>query len=448
MLTTLAVSLASILLQGPTAVPAGQHRDPGPVPGPYDFSGATGLLQAELGALNGNAAVLVRQGAREIYRFQAGSIDFDTQTRMASLTKSVSAGVILGLVEDGVLSLDEPVAESYPLLFPQPGIGVASVLDCWSMRHGIDSLLAYEHLPFYTHWQSVVQLGLEGFQVFPAGEQLGYDGAGMQISGHIAAERAGMSWEELSYQRMLEPLGMETTDYLQFAPNPCVPGGMRSTAFDVMRYADMILDEGLVGGQRVLQPESIERFFTNHTRGLPVQTTPFPPFHPDYPYGVDPDYAFGGWVLAEHPVSQHVEEIVGAGAWGSYVWIDRRRGLSAVLITDVPAGSQSSAGAALGLFSASRAAVEELQVQSLDASTIGPEVELTWTSPAGAKSVQIVGSREPILDVFDLRAALVLGTGQGGQLTVAPFPYYAATAAFGSLQNTALIPGENSIQGP
>ncbi|QDV04692.1 Beta-lactamase [Planctomycetes bacterium Poly30] len=441
----LAVAALSLLTQATVSLPSSPDRDPGRVPGPYDFRDATTLLEAELPKLSGNVAVLVRQNGREIYRFQRGTIDFDTQTRMASLTKSLSSGVILGAVEDGLLTLDERVGDAYPLLFPRPGIGDATVLDCWAMRHGIDAPLAYEHLPFFTHWQSVVQIGTNGFVLFPAGERLGYDGAGMQVTGYLAAQRAGLSWEALASQRILHPLGMNATDYLQFTPNPCVPGGARSTALDVMRFADMILDEGQFRGQPILQPASIERFFTNHTRGLPVEGSPFPAMHPDYPYGVDPDYGFGGWVLAEHPTSQHVEEIVGAGAWGSFVWMDRRRGLTAALITDVPAGSQASVRASLGLFTVARAAVEARQIEGLRAAASSAGVTLSWTPPAGARSVRVVGSQEPIRDVFDLRHADVLGTSRSGQLVVPPYPYYAATAALGSLHNSALIPGVNSI---
>lgn len=444
--TILALSLTSLLSQTSTSLGVGSDRGPVRTPSPYDLQDATALLESNLPNLSGRVAVLIRQDGREIYRFQSGSIDFDTQTRMASLTKSISGGVILGAIEDGWLALDDTVAAEFPVLFPSPGIGEATVLDCWSMRHGINAPQAYEHQPFYTHAQSVAQIGLNGFQAFPAGERLGYDGKGMQVTGYMAAVRSGLTWEELSAQRILDPLGMTATDYLQFSPNPCVPGGMRSTALDVMRFADMILGEGSYRGTEILTPASVERFFTNHTRRLPVEFSPFPPLHPDYPYGEDPDYAFGGWVLAENPTTGHVEEIVGAGAWGSFVWMDRRRGLTAVLITDVPAGSQNSVGTALGLFSIARDAVEERQVEDLNATSNGLEVTLFWTAPTGARGTRLFGSTEPIRDLFDLRAADRLGTTRNEELVVPTYPYYAATAILPGHPNSALVPGVNSIQ--
>ncbi len=446
MLHPLAFAAVSLLAQGTQSQPALPDRSPELAPSPYDFSAATALLESELPNLRQRVAVIVRQGGREIFRFQHGSIDFDTRTRMASVSKSISAGVMLSAIEDDLLSLDDPIGDSFPLLFQQPGIGDPTVLDCWSMRHGIDARFGYEHMALFTHWQSVVQIGRKGFELFPSGERLGYSGIGMQVSGYIAVERSGLAWEDLAEQRILGPLGMDTTDYLQFAPNPSVPGGMRSTALDAMNFAQMILDEGEFNGQAVLQPASIERFFTNHTRGLPVEESPFPSMHPDYPYGVRPDYGFGGWVLAEDPATQHVEEIIGAGAWGSYLWMDRRRDLTAVLVTDVPVGSQSSSAAALGLFTIARAAVEGRQVRDLTATASGAGVTLHWTPPTGSGAVRVVGSPTPILDVFDLRKAVHLGTSSTGQLSVPSHQYYAATATVERLHNSALIPGVNSIE--
>ena len=340
----------------------------------------------------------MRQGGRELFRFQAGSIDYGTRTRLASFTKTVSAGVVLDVVEDGLLGLDERLGDAYPQLFEQQGLGDPTVLDCWAMRHGIETPAEFHRDPAYTHAQSVFLIGTQGFELFPAGERLGYDGAGMQVVGLLATQRTGLDWETLARTRLFDPLEMASSDYGQFAPNPAVAGGLRSSAIETMAYAQMVLDGGVYRGQRLLEPTSIEELFTNRTRGLPVEISPFPETHPDYPYGVDPDYTFGGWALAENPASQHVEELVGAGAWGSFIWIDRRRGLTAVLITDIPPGTQRSIDAALGLFRIAREAVESEQVQSLQARTSGTRVTLSWQPPAGALSVRLFGSDEPIQD--------------------------------------------------
>ncbi len=415
---------------------------------PYDFSDADLLLNAGLPNLNGHVAAIVRQDGVDLYRFQAGDIGYDTRNRLASFTKTISAGVILALVDEGILSLSERLGDALPL-FENNGLGDPTLLDAWAMRHGIDSAVAYEHDPRFTLAESVTRIGLTGYLVFdPPATQLGYDGAGMQTVGRIAELRTGQAWQTVARTRILDRCNMPQTDYGQFDPNPSVPGGLRSTAEETIDYAQMIIDRGWCVGQRVLSDAAIEQLFFNATRDLPVHHTPWPASHPLYPYGTDPDYAFGAWVLAENPVTQHVEEIVGAGAWGSYIWIDRRRGLTAVLITDVPPGSQGSMGAALGLFDVARRQVEAAQAGSLLATPNGPQISLSWVPAPDSIGTRIYGATNPIRDVFDLRDATFLGEVSSQSTLVPRFDHYAVTAAFDSVENTALVPGGNSVAGP
>jgi CubicO group peptidase (beta-lactamase class C family) len=411
---------------------------------PYDFTAADVLLTNELPNLNNHVAVIVRQDGHELYRFQAGDIDYDTKNRLASFTKTISAGVILALRDEGLLTLDERWGDTL-LLFDSNGIGEPTILDAWAMRHGVDTPIPYERDARFTLAESVVRIGLTGGVYFEHGTQLGYDGLGMQTTGRIAEIRTNQAWGDIARSRIFDRCDMPDADYLQFDPNPAVAGGLRSSAEETMNFAQMILDNGWYAGERVLSAESIELMFTNNTRDLPVYVSPWPETHPLYPYGVDPDYAFGAWVLAENPDTQHVEEIVGAGAWGSYLWIDQRRGLTAVLITDVQPGSQSSMNAALGLCQIARQQVESAQAQSLVATREGPDVRLDWQPAQDSVGTRIYGAPWPIRDIYDLRAAAFLAEVDGDEALVNDFKYYAVTATFAELENTALIPGGNAL---
>ncbi len=418
---------------------------------PYDFSAADALLTGQLPNLNGNVTVLVRQNGRELYRFQAGSIDEDTRTRLASFTKTISAGVILSLIDDGTIDPDQSIGAALPQ-FATNGVGGATILDCWAMRHGVEPTQPYQRLPFFTLQQSVNLIAATATQVFPPATMLGYDGAGMQVTGQIASQRTGLDWESLARQRIFDPCDMPQADYQQFNPNPAVAGGLRSTARETMNYAKMVLDQGVYNGARVLSEQSIERMFVNNTQGLPVYATPWPSGRPDYPYGMDPDYAFGSWVFAQNPGSGHVEEIVGAGAWGSFIWIDRRRGLTAVLITDVAPGSQSSMDAALGVISIARAQAELAQATRLSAAPRGPDIRLSWTPAPGSVASRVYALDRPVRDLFDLRDAspvAQIATGTAQSVAVVPASaYYAVLAVFPDIENVALVPGGNSLDTP
>jgi CubicO group peptidase (beta-lactamase class C family) len=417
---------------------------------PYTFSEADAMLTAALPQLDGHVAVIVRQNGTELYRFQAGDIAYDTRTRLASFTKTISAGVILALRDEGLLSLDDRLGDTFPS-FQAAGLGDATLLDCWAMRHGIDSDVPYEHSPLYTLAQSVTLLGLNGYMVFPPGQNLGYDGAGMQATGRLAELRAGQPWAQIAAARIFDRCAMPQADYLQFDPNPSVPGGLRASAEETMNYAQMVMDRGAFAGRPVLSADAIDQLFTNRTRGLPVYYSPWPLTHPLYPYGQRPDYAFGGWVLAERPATQHVEEVVGAGAWGSYIWLDRRRALTAVLITDIEPGTQGSMDAALGLFDIARGQTEAnqcSQLKAISAPPPGTHRYLSWQPAQGSTATRLYGSSAPIRDIFNLRDATHLLDATSSAAIVPAYPYYAATALFGSFENVALVPAGNALAQP
>lgn len=423
---------------------------------PYDFSEATALLERSRADLNNHVAVIVRQNGVEVYAhtFPEGDIDYNTKVRMASFTKTISAGVVLALWDEGRLSLDERLGGTLSS-FPIPGIGEPTILDAWSMRHGIeceDDLgrpVECHRDSNLTMIESLACIAQTGRLVFEPATHLGYDGVAMHAVGGICSIRLGyMPWEQVARTRIFDKCEMPNTDYGQFYPNPAVAGGLRTSANEAMNYAQMILDRGWYKGQQVLSESAIEVMFTNHTRGLPVHHTIWPETHPLYPYGVDPDYAFGAWVLAENPATQHVEEIMGAGAWGSYVWIDRRRGLTAVLITDISPTTKSSMEAAFGLFDVARRQVDAAQVRSLSAVQLGGVTHLAWSPAGGAAGTRIYGSATPIRNVFELREATYLGQYEGASGIVAPFAYYAVTAVFEDLENAALTPGVNTLTLP
>lgn len=421
---------------------------------PYDFTQATALLNAELPDLQNRVAVIVRQDGREIYRYQAGTIDYPSQTRLASFTKTLSAAVVLSVRDSGLITLNDRVGDTIALMNTR-GIGNATILDCFGMRHGITTPIAFEIDTRFTLAESVNRIALTGTQSFTPGAALLYDGPGMQVVGRICEIETGVAWETLARQRIFDPCGMAAADFGQFAPNPAIAGGARSSADETIRFAQMVIDggwtDGWNGGVRALSQASVDQLFTNSTFGLPVVGTPWPETDPLYPYGASPDYGFGTWIYAQRPDDGVVEQIIGAGAWGSYMWLDQRRGMVAVLITDVPAGSQASKDAALGLFAIATAQADAHQVGPIEAIATGAgdaPTQLAWEPVDGATAYRVYASEEPIRTTFDLRGASVVAqTSQNGAM-VAPASFYAVTAVFGLHENLALTKDANTIEGP
>ncbi|MEM7754657.1 MAG: serine hydrolase [Planctomycetota bacterium] len=423
-------------------------------PPPYDFAAADTLLTQNLPDFDGNVAVIIQQNGVDIYRYQAGTIDFNTKNRLASFTKTISAGVILSLIDDGKLAPTDRLSDTIPGFTGTTTD--ATIQQAWAMTHSFDNPAAFERSRDYTLAQSAALIANTAFSVpdlnTVPGTTLFYDGNGMQTTGRIAELVTGLDWQTIARQRILDPVGMPQADYEQFDPNPAVAGGLRSTANETARYANMILNQGVIDGARVLSEAAVETMFTNTTRDLPVSNTPFPDDPSLYPYNQNPDYTFGAWTLADNPVTGVVEEIMGAGAWGSFIWIDRRRGLTAVLITDITPTTQSSRDPLFDLLNITRQQATINQVANLTAQDFGPDTRLSWQSPPNATAARVYASNTPIRTVFDLRdaqrIATVVTTDANNQVVVPEANFYAVTTAFNGFENTAVNPLANTAPAP
>jgi hypothetical protein len=83
-------------------------------------------------------------------------------------------------------------------------------------------------------------------------------------------------------------------------------------------------------GRVVLSSRGVQEFFTNQTFGLPEYYSPAQDSD-HYAYDQRPDYGMGSWVIAQNPLSGTVEEVASPGAFGTYPWVDRKRGLRGII---------------------------------------------------------------------------------------------------------------------
>ena len=134
------VALAAAPLVAPVAGAGGAFAQPA------DFRArADAILQAAYPADGPGAMVIVTRRGRVIYAAGRGLADLaahrpinaNTVFRLGSLTKQFTAAVILQLVQEGRISLDDPVSHFFPD-YPQPG-AAATVRQLLNHTSGIQS---------------------------------------------------------------------------------------------------------------------------------------------------------------------------------------------------------------------------------------------------------------------------------------------------------------------
>ncbi|HET8562138.1 MAG TPA: serine hydrolase domain-containing protein [Marmoricola sp.] len=135
----------------------------------------------------------------------------DRQYRIGSITKTMTAVLVLQCVEDGLLGIDDRLG----LLVPESGYADASVRDLLAHASGMQSEPAgpwWERVPG-TDIASLLAGNDGSGAVAGAGEYFHYSNLGYALLGEAVARARGATWAELVQERLLRPLGMSRTSW-------------------------------------------------------------------------------------------------------------------------------------------------------------------------------------------------------------------------------------------
>jgi CubicO group peptidase (beta-lactamase class C family) len=341
-------------------------------------------------ALAADASGVMYEGAFG-RRVLGGNVDMslDTVVWIASMTKAVTSLAAMQLVEQGQISLDEPLANRLPEL------GEIEVLEGFddagapklraprrpiTLRH----LLTHTSGFAYDIWNAEMlryqqSTGIPGISdckrvtlglplVFDPGEGWQY-GIGIDWVGQTVERLSGQSLEEYFKSRIFEPLGMSDTSFIlsaaqrervagmhrrqpdgSLAPiefeteqNPefyMGGGGLYSSGPDYLRFVRMVLGNGRLDGARILEEETFAEINTNQIGELAAGV--LTAFVPDSSNSVE---LFPGvskkWGLAyminveDAPVGRTAGSLAWAGLANTYYWIDPKRRVAGVILTQI-----------------------------------------------------------------------------------------------------------------
>ena len=126
-----------------------------------------------------------------------------------------------------------------------------------------------------------------------------------------------------------------------YTPDIRGDGGLVSTATDYAYFVQMFLNEGRWRSQRLLKPETVRMMTANQIGSLAVEAMPaaMPRRSASFPSGAGQDkFGFGFQIAAAEGRPIH-ERSAGSYTWGgiynTHFWIDPKRGVGAVVLTQV-----------------------------------------------------------------------------------------------------------------
>ena len=145
-----------------------------------------------------------------------GATTADTQYRIGSITKTMTAVLVMQLRDEGLLALDDPVGR----FVPETGYRDATVRELLSHTSGMQSEPAG---PWWERSDGVAFDQLSDANdgsaaVFARGETFHYSNLGFALLGEAVARLREGSWWDAMTTRLLAPLGMGRTTYLPEEP--------------------------------------------------------------------------------------------------------------------------------------------------------------------------------------------------------------------------------------
>jgi CubicO group peptidase (beta-lactamase class C family) len=328
------------------------------------------------------AVFLLAHDGKVVLREAVGQQDIESKKPMAmdsifqvmSMTKPVVGAGIMMLVEDGRVVLNDPVEKYLPEFKGQQMRDDAtkelrkparpiSVRDLMTHTSGMPGELRDEFRSLYTRMDRTLAESVAFFAKqplrFEPGSRWAYSNAGIATLGRIIEVASDQPFEQYMASRIFKPLGMmdsfffapkekqgriamvysgrgETLhradgtilggDAAQFRPGAKYPApefGLYSTAKDYVAFVQMLANNGVHDGRRILSPASVQAMTMSHTGELKAG------FLPGSGFGLTWEVtreAGGSTMLVSAGTFSH------AGAFGTLAWVDKAKRLTGVLM--------------------------------------------------------------------------------------------------------------------
>jgi CubicO group peptidase (beta-lactamase class C family) len=332
-------------------------------------------------------AVTLVAGRESVLAIDAvGFVDLEAKEPMvenalfwiASQSKPITATALMMLVDEGKVRLDEPVATYLP-----------EFKDVWlTVEHGKDHMLLKQPeqpitirhilshtsgLPFKsaleqpTLDQLPLRVAVRSYAMTPflfaPGSRYLYSNAGINTAGRVIEVVSGMPYAEFLSTRLFDPLGMRDTTFWPsgeqllrlakaYKPGPdktglvetpitqltyplhdrdtrypMPAGGLFSTARDLARFCQMILNGGTFEGTRYLSESAVKEMTTRQT-------------------GKDLKESYGlGWAIGNGTFGH-------GGAYATNMTIDPQRGLITLWLVQQAGGFPGEGGKSQAAFRA------------------------------------------------------------------------------------------------
>ena len=317
-------------------------------------------------AIAGCSFLIVHRG-EVVFREAFGFADVESErpfttnelVPIASVSKPVLASVVMALVDQGKLTLDDPVEKYLPEFKDMKVKGGKSPIHQMTIRHLLSHTAGFwgnkrisaEKLDLIRNFQRPLGEAVSRMATYELEYQPGtkfvYSGSGFCVAGRVAEVVLNQSLEQIAQEVLFRPLGLSHTTYLpskeirKTVPTAysrqsggvlerqpsrtggellfILPGGSLFTTLDELAaFGVMHLEDGMCHEKQILSKKSIDEMRRFQSRQTATRR-----------YGL-------GWFCDDIDDQGLADRVYHGGAMGAYLVVDRNRELVGAFLIHQP----------------------------------------------------------------------------------------------------------------
>jgi len=262
--------------------------------------------------------LVARQDGTVLFQQLYGSATGGEVMPIASASKWLTSATLLTLVDEGKLSLDEPIARWLPAFADGDKARI-------TLRHLLSHRSGLAQNGCIWDTSTTLEACVDQIAAAPLasdpGTRFSYGNTSYQVAARVGEVAGGSPFQDLFLQRIASPLGLTDTRFDGGRPtaNPAPAASGSSTVTDYGRFLRMLANEGEIDGRRVLSAASVAELQRDQVGGLDTSK--------DFAVQITgiPTYGLGLW---RDRVDEQDRAVVvsGSGSLGFYPWLDHEHG--------------------------------------------------------------------------------------------------------------------------
>jgi len=297
------------------------------------YAGIDQIMSSRFGGKNRAVLALIDNG-QVVFRRAYGKIPYNQHVNIESSSMWVASVVILHLVDQGLLSLDDPVSRFYPEFASHPQ-GRITIRQLLSQTSGIVPNHSCLNNLFGTTQDCALGILYDGPR-FAAGSGFEFGLGGFQVAAGIAVRAAGKNWQDLYRDVIKFPMKMVHLDFeygeYYYLPNARVADGLYSNAEDFANFIILLMNNGWHGSTRIISEASIREMFTNQLGTTPVVLSPSRGYLNATEVIQQYKFGLGVWIADVNPATGNAKTVIAPGTFGFIPWMDPETRNGGVLI--------------------------------------------------------------------------------------------------------------------